>query len=78
MECKKTGEFAHRESTHFESGEAFNGEVSNSLHQAATAATVAIPGSIYYSTCCRKSRFQRRIQLASGAGTSSIVSLSHT
>lgn len=27
MECKRTGEFAHRESTHYESGEAFNGEV---------------------------------------------------
>ncbi|CAM9903546.1 unnamed protein product, partial [Ectocarpus fasciculatus] len=26
MECKRTGEFAHRESTHYESGEAFNGE----------------------------------------------------
>lgn len=41
MECKQTGEFAHRESTHYESGEAFNGEVSNSLHQAATSTTVA-------------------------------------
>lgn len=28
MECKRTGEFAHSESTHYESGEAFNGEVS--------------------------------------------------
>eukprot|EP00903_Cladosiphon_okamuranus_P016310 g15042.t1 len=27
MECKRTGEFAHSESTHYESGEAFNGEV---------------------------------------------------
>lgn len=27
MECKQTGEFAHSESTHYESGEAFNGEV---------------------------------------------------
>ncbi|CAB1112675.1 unnamed protein product [Ectocarpus sp. CCAP 1310/34] len=27
MECKRTGEFAHRESTHYESGETFNGEV---------------------------------------------------
>ncbi|CAM9765216.1 unnamed protein product [Ectocarpus sp. 4 AP-2014] len=26
MECKRTGEFAHQESTHYESGEAFNGE----------------------------------------------------
>lgn len=27
MECKRTGEFAHRESTHYESGEVFNGDV---------------------------------------------------
>lgn len=27
MECKRTAEFAHRESTYYESGEAFNGEV---------------------------------------------------
>lgn len=27
MECKRTGEFAHSESTHYESGETFNGEV---------------------------------------------------
>ncbi|CAM9921906.1 unnamed protein product, partial [Choristocarpus tenellus] len=27
MECKLTGEFAHREKTQYESGETFNGEV---------------------------------------------------
>ena len=27
MECKRTGEFAHSESTQYESGETFNGEV---------------------------------------------------
>lgn len=27
MECKQSGEFAHRETTHYESGETFNGEV---------------------------------------------------
>lgn len=27
MECKRSGEFAHRESTFYESGETFNGEV---------------------------------------------------
>lgn len=30
MECKRTGEFAHSESTHYESGETFNGEVGGS------------------------------------------------
>lgn len=46
MECKRTGEFAHRESMHYESGEAFNGEVrSYSFAEALRAPRVSYGGA---------------------------------